>query len=179
MAKLAKEEGECPYDFAYKQMNYIFTYAMFFNTPALAKYQYWMRVDAEVEVLEVPQEDPFAVMAQNNWVFSYDAVNEGIHCNKGLPKAIRSFAELHGYEPINKTFYDDYLDRFINFPGHIGAGDLSFFRSIRYKSMMEYILQTGGIWKFRWDDQHIYAMASALFATPAQVGKIPMNVKHR
>lgn len=179
MGILAKQRGECFIDFAYKQMNYIFTYAMFFGTSALSKYRYWMRVDAEVDLHESPTEDPFVVMEQNGWIFSYYGETPHSACDKGLPAALREFVALQHITPPNQTFYEDYMDRNIHWPGFIGAGDLSFFQGLQYRSAIEYILQTGGIWKYRWDDQHLYAQVSAIFLPRSQTGQLSMNLTHR
>ena len=65
-------------------MNYFFTYGMFFDTDVLAKYQYWMRLDADSEIMSA-EEDPFSHAAKNDFVFAFrDRVYSGGGCNHGL-----------------------------------------------------------------------------------------------
>ncbi|CAK0866345.1 unnamed protein product [Prorocentrum cordatum] len=174
--------GHCSwYHFSYKQMNYIFMYAMFFDTPALSKYRYWLRVDAEIWLTEPIIEDPFALMARSDWVFSYrlEPQMKNVACNRDLPAAVRSFAESRGIEPRDRGFFERYLNGTACFIGNIGAGQVSFFRSEKYRSLVEFVLGTGNVWTLRWDDQHMYAMAVALFSTGEHIGRLPIRVCHR
>eukprot|EP00928_Gymnodinium_smaydae_P095842 TRINITY_DN8323_c0_g6_i1.p1 TRINITY_DN8323_c0_g6~~TRINITY_DN8323_c0_g6_i1.p1 ORF type:complete len:621 (-),score=119.11 TRINITY_DN8323_c0_g6_i1:77-1912(-) len=133
------------FPFSYRQMNYIFMYAMFFDTPVLAKYDFWLRVDADAYLKETPRKDPFKVMRAKGWVFSYRWKLESPDCNVNFPKEVKNYAKTHGITPADKNFFDEYADKWIEFYGNLGAGYVPFYRSVHFKQLMEYLLDLGGI----------------------------------
>lgn len=166
------------YPFSYRQMNYIFTYAMFFETEALAKYKYWMRMDADLMLTNVA-EDPFKKMRSEDWVFSYRDIISDNRCNVGFQKEVKAYSRSRMVQPLNSTFFNNFTDRHMEFYGNLGAGYVPLFRSDSYRKLVTSILiDTGNVWKFRWDDQHMYAYAISLLAQSSQIGQIPMSAKH-
>eukprot|EP00929_Paragymnodinium_shiwhaense_P000138 TRINITY_DN100383_c0_g1_i1.p1 TRINITY_DN100383_c0_g1~~TRINITY_DN100383_c0_g1_i1.p1 ORF type:complete len:429 (-),score=57.35 TRINITY_DN100383_c0_g1_i1:984-2270(-) len=169
--------GCSQFPFAYRQMNYIFTYGMFFDSPALSKYKYWMRIDADAWIEDVVQ-DPFEQMAQNGWVFAYRQAFTDAICNVHYRDEVREYVRKNKIKPKDNKFFWDYTERWINFYGNLGAGYVPFFQNDHYKKLITHILDGGWLWWYRWDDQHTYAMACSLFGLPSQVGPIKMKVKH-
>jgi Glycolipid 2-alpha-mannosyltransferase len=62
------------------------------------------------------------------------------------------------------VFFDDVLARGLYFYGNIGIGRVSLFTSPQYNQFAQAIDEDGGILRHRWDDQHVYALAIALFS---------------
>jgi len=175
----AHPEGCQGRNFAYKQMNYVFTYGMFFGTTALHKYRYWMRLDSDTKVLQPATQDPFRDMMDRGLTFAYrERKFDGGGCTEDQAPWVRSFLSKGGIQPPENTLLDYYLDKATYFYGNLGAGDLTFFTSPEYKSLAEDMLRQGGIWTHRWDDQHMYAIATAIFHRSEAVGPISLAVSH-
>mmetsp|Transcript_117026 Transcript_117026/g.227548 ORF Transcript_117026/g.227548 Transcript_117026/m.227548 type:complete len:346 (+) Transcript_117026:85-1122(+) len=166
------------FNFAYKQMNYVFTYGMFFDTDVLHKYRYWLRIDSDSRVKDV-QEDPFQAMRRQNLTFAYreQPFTEAC-CTTEMPAKVEAFIAEHGIKPVVPAFLQGYMKKLTYFYGNIGAGNLEFFTSPSYKAFVSYLLKQGGVWKYRWDDQHIYAQAMAIFQKPSNVGPLTIAISH-
>jgi len=96
-----------------------------------------------------------------------------------MPSKIEAFIAEHGIKPPEPAFLQSYMKRLVYFYGNAGAGKVEFFTSPSYKAFMGYMLKQGGIWKHRWDDQHIYAQAMAIFQTSSNVGPLTVSVSHQ
>jgi len=165
-------------NFAYKQMNYVFTYGMFFDTDVLHKYQYWLRLDSDSRVTHV-QEDPFLAMKSQNLTFAYRETEfNGACCTEEMPSTIDAFIAGHGIKPPEPAFLQRYMKDLVYFYGNAGAGNLAFFTSPAYKAFIGHMLKQGGFWRHRWDDQHIYAQAMAIFQKSSNVGPLTVSISH-
>ncbi len=58
----------------------------------------------------------------------------------------------------------------------------SFWRTDYYKNLSKYLVDARGIYQYRWDDQHLYPMAMAMFSGPEkvlQMFKLKTHVSHK
>jgi hypothetical protein len=146
---------------AYRDMNRVFI-RLLFELQALRKFDYWMRIDMDIRIDETLRLDPFAIMDSGGYDFGYMQCRNDWGCNAGLLEFFMGYAgSVNISDPV---FFDDVLARGLYFYGNIGVGRVSLFTSPQYTQFAQEIDDDGGIMRHRWDDQHVYAVAIALFS---------------
>eukprot|EP00746_Dinoflagellata_sp_MGD_P158854 gnl/MRDRNA2_/MRDRNA2_86573_c1_seq1.p1 gnl/MRDRNA2_/MRDRNA2_86573_c1~~gnl/MRDRNA2_/MRDRNA2_86573_c1_seq1.p1 ORF type:complete len:271 (-),score=18.65 gnl/MRDRNA2_/MRDRNA2_86573_c1_seq1:785-1519(-) len=177
---MKKRHGGCGgRHFGYRQMLYFKSYGMFFDTPALHNYHYWLLLDSDSEVIDV-QEDPFLHMKKNNLTSLYRGqVFENEACSNHLNEAIDAFLQESMVVPQDREFFREYYSKRMYFYTNVFAGDLNFFTSPDYKMFMDAVLREGGIWKYRWSEQSFYAMSMSIYRSRSNIAPLTLSTDHQ
>jgi hypothetical protein len=165
---------------SYKHMNQFFTKAMY-EHPALDKYRYYLRIDADFNFVGDLVEDPFCMMAKSGRKFMWQTrkrIKDG-YCSEGLWDWFTEYQLTHGLTPQDPIFFK-WNGAWVNYVGYAGMGDLDFFRSSPVRRLAEALNEDGRIYLNRWSDQTYYVLLFALFEDHSVVGDIgfqwPENV---
>jgi len=159
---------------SYCHMNQFFTKAMY-ELPALDKYRYYLRIDADFYFLEDLADDPFCMMAKSPdgrkfmWQTRKEIAN-GL-CSDGLWEWFEQYQQTHGLSPQDPIFWRE-IGATVDYVGYVGMGDLDFFRSNRVRKLAKAFNEDGRIYLNRWSDQTYYVLLFALFENHTAVGDI-------
>ena len=151
--------ASCGRSFAYKQMNYVFIYGMFFDSDALAPFDYWMRIDADSVVRFAA--DPFHQLHITGTNMLYQGPFRGGGCTQGLNEEMERYVAAHGIRPTEE--FRNALRHEQFFYGNLMAGNLDTYRTPNYRHFASHFISSLGVWRHRWDDQHILCYALNLF----------------
>lgn len=158
-----------------------FNSGFFFRQKILDDYDYYFRVEPEVEYFCDFPYDPFRIMRENNKKYGFvislyeyedtiptlwDAVEEYIEDNKGdvdMERNSYDFLTDSGiigkFSPIIDSNSDYNL---CHFWSNFEIGDLNFFRSDRYRRFFEFLDSKGGFYYERWGDAPVHSIGVSL-----------------
>jgi len=156
----------------YKHMNQFFTKVMY-EHPALEKYRYYLRIDADFSFIAELPNDPFCMMAKTGRKFMWQTrkkiwVND---CSEGMWEWFQQYQQTHGLTPQDRVYWKPVLSNIV-YVGYAGMGDLDFFRSERVRKVAEAFNEDGRVYINRWSDQTYYPFVLALFENHTAVGDI-------
>jgi len=156
----------------YKHMNQFFTKVMY-EHPALEKYRYYLRIDADFSFISELPNDPFCMMAKTGRKFMWQTrkkiwVND---CSEGMWEWFQQYQQTHGLTPQDRVYWKPVLSNIV-YVGYAGMGDLDFFRSERVRKVAEAFNEDGRVYINRWSDQTYYPFVLALFENHTAVGDI-------
>jgi Glycolipid 2-alpha-mannosyltransferase len=146
---------------SYRDMNRVFIRLMF-ESPIIKQFDYWMRLDLDITIKSQINVDPFALMEDGGFDFGYVQCLRGWSCNAGLSKYFESYAA--GMNVSDPQFFREVKSRGLLLYGNVGIGRVALFTSPQYLRFARHMDENGGILRHRWDDQHTYAAAVALFS---------------
>jgi len=157
---------------SYKHMNQFFTKAMY-KLPALKKYRYYLRIDADFDFVADLAVDPFCMMAKTGRKFMWQTRKMSLDgsCSEGLWEWFEQYQLTHGLTPQDPIFFKEKGAR-VNYIGYIGMGDLDFFRSKPVRRLAEAFNEDGRVYLNRWSDQTYYVLLFGLFENHSVVGDI-------
>jgi Glycolipid 2-alpha-mannosyltransferase len=150
---------------SYRDMNRVFIRLMF-EASFIRQFDYWMRLDLDITIDNPIKVDPFRVMHSGDYDFGYVQCLRGWGCNAGLSQFLTSYAA--GMNVSDPPFLHDVTSRGVYFYGNVGIGRVAMFTSPQYLRFAQFMDENGGILRHRWDDQHTYAAAIALFSSYAR-----------
>ena len=167
-----------PFSLAYMQMNRWFTWKMYVH-PALAGYDYYMRIDSDSHFYETPRVDPFAMMRQRGLDFAYLRQAKDPDClYTGLYAAVAEYrrrAAISHEVRLPGQGLDSRAVRNIDhvvYNGFVGVGRLGFFQSRSYLAFAEFLNEEKrGVFTARWSDQQVYPIALRLLLPTPRVQK--------
>jgi hypothetical protein len=156
----------------YKHMNQFFTKIMY-EHPALEKYRYYLRIDADFSFINYLPNDPFCMMAKTGRKFMWQTrkriwMNE---CSQGMWEWFEQYREAHGLTPQDRVYWKPVLPQIV-YVGYAGMGDLDFFRSEPVRRVADAFNEDGRVYLNRWSDQTYYPFVLALFENHTAVGDI-------
>ncbi|KAJ3091380.1 hypothetical protein HK102_000741 [Quaeritorhiza haematococci] len=139
----------------------------FFRHELLKKYDYYWRIEPDVEFYCELLYDPFKVMKKNNKKYGYVIVaTEFMETVPTLWKTTMSYIEEKGMEfPSHlNAFYDQKTKDYngVHFWSNFEIGDLNWFRGSEYLSYFEYLDRAGGFFYERWGDAPVHSVAAGL-----------------
>ncbi|KAH3675867.1 hypothetical protein WICMUC_002437 [Wickerhamomyces mucosus] len=164
-----------------------FNSGFFFRQELMKKYDYYFRVEPNVEYYCDFEYDPFKIMRLNGKKYSFViALHEYEETIPTLYDTTMDFFEenpqyLH---PNNSKFFltdtsmmanhaikvdvpNDY--NLCHFWSNFEIGDLNFFRSESYLKYFEYLNQAGGFYYERWGDAPVHTLAAALMLDKSEI----------
>jgi len=157
---------------SYKHMNQFFIKAMY-EHPALKKYSYYLRLDADFSFTADLDMDPFCMMVNTGRKFVWQTRKHIVdkHCSGGMWEWFLEWQQTHGLTPQDPIFWQPHAAQ-VNYVGYAGMGDLDFFRSDPVRRLAEALNEEGRIYTSRWSDQTYYVLLFALFENHSAVGDI-------
>ncbi|AQZ11724.1 YUR1 (YJL139C) and KTR2 (YKR061W) [Zygosaccharomyces parabailii] len=158
-----------------------FNSGYFFRQKVLETYDYYFRVEPDVEYYCDFPYDPFKVMRRNNKKYGFviaiyeyedtiptlwDAVEEYMEENKediNLENNSYGFLTDSDLLGVLTPIVDSNSDyNLCHFWSNFEIGDLNFFRSDRYKRYFEFLDSKGGFYYERWGDAPVHSIGAAL-----------------
>lgn len=158
-----------------------FNSGFFFRQKILESYDYYFRVEPNVEYYCDFPYDPFKVMRRNNKKYGFViSLYEYEDTIPTLWDAVEDFIEDYGedvnmeensYEFITNSniigkfspIVDSNTDyNLCHFWSNFEIGDLNFFRSDRYRRFFEFLDSKGGFYYERWGDAPVHSIGAAL-----------------
>lgn len=161
-----------------------FNLGYFFKQPRMLQFQWYFRVEPDVEYMCDFQSDPFALLRANNKVYGFVmAIHEYEDTIPTLWPTVERFMETHPEllhpdnaleflttkEPlgvnnrvlmVNSLLAYNMCHFWLNFE----IGSLDFFRSEAYDTYFRFLDSTGGFFYERWGDAPVHLIALALLA---------------
>lgn len=158
-----------------------FNSGYFFRQKILDSYDYYFRVEPDVEYFCDFPYDPFKVMREKNKKYGFvislheyedtiptlwDAIEEYMEENKddidmenNSYKFVTDCSMIGKYGPIVDSNSDYNL---CHFWSNFEVGDLNFFRGERYRRFFEYLDSKGGFYYERWGDAPVHSIGVSL-----------------
>ena len=159
-----------------------FNSGFFFRQKILDQYDYYFRVEPDVEYFCDFPYDPFQVMRQQNKKYGF--VISLVEYESTIPtlwKTVREYIELNNDQTIDTSsdlyqFITDWNDirtprsrveptdryNMCHFWSNFEIGDLNFFRSKEYIRFFDYLDSSGGFYYERWGDAPVHSIAAVL-----------------
>lgn len=165
-----------------------FNSGFFFRQKILDSYDYYFRVEPDVEYFCDFPYDPFKVMRKNNKKYGFViSLHEYEDTITTLWDAVDDYLAEHGddvdmennsydfitnsdtigkYSPIVESNTDYNL---CHFWSNFEIGDLNFFRSERYKTFFEFLDAKGGFYYERWGDAPVHSIGVSLLLNKDEI----------
>jgi hypothetical protein len=179
MKKLKKEGVIYGGSLSYRHMCR-FNSGFFFRQEALKKYDWYWRVEPDIEIYcDIPY-DPFTFMRENNkvygWVIAmyeflstiptlFDHTKEFVEKNPEFLSEDNSLNWIVDNANVSKAFVEKKITGNYNlchFWSNFEIANLNFFRSPAYQKYFDYLDTAGGFFYERWGDAPVHSLALAL-----------------
>jgi len=160
---------------AYKHMNQFFTKGLY-EHPALNKYRYYMRLDADIMFTKNMAHDPFCMIKETGRKFMYEIRHHvgDKTCSEGMLDWFQQYANNNSIMYADGKIWNHRPDEG-TYIGYIGVGDLNWFRSEKVMKLARAFNDDGRVYLNRWSDQTYYVLLLALFEPHSAVGDIGIN----
>lgn len=155
----------------YRQMSR-FASGYLLTHPALARFDYVIKLDSDTFAYAQWQTDPFMQMYQTNSTIGYWVGYSDIDdVTMNLWNTFASFMKSQKIQMKQPELVLDSLGKYrnTNFYGCFLGFKTSEFNSNQYKQFFNYFDATGGFFMHRWDEQKIFAFYAALYLESNQV----------
>ncbi|CCF59096.1 hypothetical protein KAFR_0G00630 [Kazachstania africana CBS 2517] len=184
MTKIKVLHGESE---SYRNMCRFYS-GFFFRQEVLDNYDYYFRVEPDVEYFCDFSYDPFKIMKEQNKKYGFvislheyedtiptlwEAVDEYIQEDEGydidMENNIFDFIIQEDSISSAKVFDSNSDYNLCHFWTNFEIADLNFFRSDKYLRFFNYLDSKGGFYYERWGDAPIHTIAASLFLRPDEV----------
>ncbi|RSL50931.1 hypothetical protein CEP54_011683 [Fusarium duplospermum] len=146
-----------------------FESGFFFRQPLLMNYDYYWRVEPNIQLFCDIHEDPFRVMVEQKKKYSFVlSLYEYQETIPTLWDTTQKFIKEHPEHIVKNNsmgfLSDDHGTTYnrCHFWSNFEVGDLNFFRSKAYMDYFEYLDKAGGFFYERWGDAPVHSIAAGL-----------------
>ncbi|KAJ1970740.1 hypothetical protein H4R35_005686, partial [Dimargaris xerosporica] len=175
MNKLTKQHVIYGSSVSYRHMCR-FNSGFFFQHPLLDGYEYYWRVEPDVQFTCDINYDPFVYMKEHRLKYGFTiSLKEIPQTVATLWDSTKGFMEKYP-EYVAQPNTLDWVSNdggktynMCHFWSNFEIGDLSFFRSERYLKYFEYLDHEGGFFYERWGDAPVHSIAVAMFLKKEEV----------
>ncbi|KAL6452348.1 KTR2 Probable mannosyltransferase KTR2 [Candida maltosa Xu316] len=148
-----------------------FNSGFFYKQERLLNYDWYFRVEPDVEYMCDFQYDPFQFLRENNKIYGFIiAITEYENTIPSLWPTVESFMEDHPdlLHPNNAleflTTNGSNKYNLCHFWSNFEIGNLNFFRNESYETYFNYLDKTGGFYYERWGDAPVHTIGLSLLA---------------
>lgn len=137
----------------------------------VSDYDLVVKIDADAFLTEPWTENPFKMMSLKHSLFGFwIAYSDLPDVTEKLEETIRKYT-VDKTLTIPSLIFDPATSQYrrTNFYGCFIAARPSLFLSPEYKHFFEYIDASGGIFKYRWDEQKMFAIFAAMYLKPGDI----------
>jgi len=145
-------------------MNHFFTYLMWLQ-PALAHFDYFMRIDADLYIQNELPYDPFERLQRHGCAFGTGKESSDmIGCYEGQRTATLEWAKAQHASgtahaaKVSVANVENARDNSVYWGG-FHVGDVNFFRQKAHLDYAKHMNELGGMYTHRWSDQLHYPLA--------------------
>ncbi|KAH3900232.1 probable Alpha-1,2 mannosyltransferase KTR1 [Saccharomycodes ludwigii] len=149
---------------------------LFFKHPLLDDYEYYWRVEPDVEFFCDIDYDVFKFMKDNNKMYGFTiSLHEYEETVKTLWNTTKSFLEEHPQYLHENNMMDFISDdegfsyNMCHFWSNFEVASLDFWRGPAYTDYFNYLDKAGGFFYERWGDAPVHSIAAALFLDRNQI----------
>lgn len=161
-------------DLSYHNMCRFFS-GFFYKHELVMKYEYYWRIEPDVNFFCEMNYDPFTFMKENNKKYGFTiTVKEYMETIPSLWKITIEFLEKNRNILGNNQILSFILDDKKNFNGchfwsNFEIASFDFFRSDVYEKYFDYLDKFGGFYYERWGDAPVHTIAASLFLDKSQI----------
>lgn len=148
----------------------------FYKHPLVMEYDWYWRVEPNIQLFcDIPY-DPFRYMAENGkkygFVISMNEINTTVH---SLWTHVRAFMEdfpQHISNDSHLAFLSEdggLTTNYCHFWDNFEIASLEWFRSVAYNDFFTYLDQSGGFFYERWGDASVHSIAAALMLEKGEI----------
>lgn len=132
-------------------------------------YDYYMRLDDDSYIMSEIRYDIFKFMQENDIVYGYRFSKFDGHAEtaRTLPKTVLRYIKTNKIDIKCDTANINHQNFYNNF--HVSK--VNFWKREDVKAFLKYIDEQGGIYRYRWGDSTIQALAVKMFTEPKQIYK--------
>lgn len=152
-----------------------FNSGYFFRHPLLAGFEYYWRVEPDVDfVTDIPY-DPFVYMKKNDLVYGFTIMlPEYMETIKTLWQTTKDFMEKHkdmipNYNTMKMVTGKDGNYNGCHFWSNFEIARLDFFNSKEYMAYFEHLDRAGGFFYERWGDAPVHTLGLAMLLPPEKI----------
>ncbi|KAI8994536.1 nucleotide-diphospho-sugar transferase [Pilobolus umbonatus] len=155
-----------------------FQSGFFFRHPLLDQFEYYWRVEPDIQYFCDIDYDVFALMKENNFKYGWTlSLTEYMETIPSLWKTTQDFMDEYpdyvykGKDSLFPWLSDTNSATYngCHFWSNFEIGSLDFFRSERYIKFFEYLDAKGGFFYERWGDAPVHSIAVAMMLKPSEV----------
>ncbi|KAG7661875.1 KTR2 [[Candida] subhashii] len=165
-----------------------FNSGFFYKQKRLLNYEWYFRVEPDVEYMCDFQYDPFELLRINNKIYGFIVTfHEYENTIPTLWQTVEGFMKEHPdllhpnnalkFITTNETSLNHFVDlvpsstdyNLCHFWSNFEIGNLNFFRSEAYAKYFDYLDKAGGFYYERWGDAPVHSIALALLADKDQI----------
>jgi hypothetical protein len=152
----------------YKHMGTLFSYQIF-TDGSLDEYDYFLRFDSDYYLIEKLPIDLFEELHVKKKDFAYTRRKDMPVCTEGFYEHSEKYMTANNLKPLNYSFYSEIAVNHVTYFGNFAVGRVSFFTGCDYVKWAHHMMDAGGVYYARWDEQHHLPLGLSLFNTPDQV----------
>ncbi|RKO91962.1 nucleotide-diphospho-sugar transferase, partial [Blyttiomyces helicus] len=147
----------------------------FFKHEKMLKYDWFWRIDSDVEYLcEIPS-DPFLSMSASSQKYGFNIIAKEIMSTiPSLSATVIDFLRFKGIShipPVLAAFWDEKSNVYDggHFWSNFEIGDLRWFRSVEYGEFFDFLDRAGGFFYERWGDAPVHTLAAGVLLKPSEL----------
>ncbi|XRB17764.1 glycosyltransferase family 15 protein [Pseudoscourfieldia marina] len=152
----------------YKHMGTLFSYQVF-TDGSLDEYDYFLRFDSDYYMLRELPLDLFEELHSKGKDFAYTKKVSMPQCTRGFYEHSSKYMKSNNFHPVDKSFHADISGNAVVYFGNFAVGRVKFFAGCDYVRWAHHMMQTGGVYYARWDEQHHLPLGLSLFNKADQV----------
>ena len=131
-----------------------------YKEAALKLVDYAWRLDDDSRIRGPVPMDLFQFMRDNNVDYGYNKIlGDSARCVYNLWETVTTYIRMKN---ITTQYFNTWKENMVYY-NNFELSKVSFWFSAEYQDYIEYILQAGGIYKYRWGDAPIKTLALTLF----------------
>lgn len=158
----------------YKHMCRFFSVEIY---PLLEEYQYYWRLDDDCFLHGELNFDPFEKLADSDCLYGY--VREKIEGHKLTRETLPEFSRKY-LEAVHPEKVNDVDVSALNYYNNFHVSSVAFWSRPEVVNFLGSVDESGGIYKYRWGDSTIQAIAVRMFSEPEQRMKFEeVRYEHR
>ncbi|ORZ03673.1 nucleotide-diphospho-sugar transferase [Syncephalastrum racemosum] len=155
-----------------------FQSGFFFRHPLLAQYEYYWRVEPDIQYFCDIDYDVFQMMKDNQYKYGWTlSLTEYMQTIPTLWETVQKFIQKYpehiiwGKDSMVSWLTDDNFNSYngCHFWSNFEIGSLDFLRSEAYVKFFEFLDQTGGFFYERWGDAPVHSLAVAMMLKKDEV----------
>ncbi|OLY82075.1 O-glycoside alpha-1,2-mannosyltransferase omh1 [Smittium mucronatum] len=144
----------------------------FYKHPLLQQFEYYWRIEPDVDYFCEINYDPFSFMKKNNKLYSF------VISIKELPTTIYSlwkntllYGTTHNVTSYMLDFFASKNGNYnlCHFWSNFEIASFGFYRTKEYQSYFDFLDKTGNFFYERWGDAPVHSLAAGLFLKPSQI----------
>jgi len=160
--------GTLHFSLSYRQMSR-YSAGFLLTNPALNSFDYALKLDTDTFLTRQWTKDPFVEMHKKNKKFAYWKAYVDIpEICRNLGEWFKAYAEEKKL-PLSRHLFKDGTFLRTNFYGCFLGAKLDFLRAPEYKELFRRFDETGGWFKYRWDEQKLYAFYATGYASDEEL----------